>query len=402
MNQSEKQKALQDILERLSLTLDEEIPLQGLGYNNVLFMATELILLKQEEGHFPLLLIEEPEAHLHPQLQMKLLKFIRENQKLQTILSTHSPNLASKAPLESIILMKKGKAYPMRKGMTKLDNDDYEFLEKFLDVTKSNLFFAKALLIVEGDAENILLPTIAELLGRPLENYGVSIVNVGSTANARYANIFLRKGENLSESDWMPTKVACIRDLDLWPEKADKTAYPLIGFKELKEKNKHYWKTRTGEDGNSFGTDSDIKKSSLESLQEQNVRVFVSEEWTLEYCLALGALGKLVFEAFKDNDSGFQELSSDEEERAIQIYGRIEETSGAKTAIAYELTKILKREFSVDGKKQDLREKLPHYIVDTLEYVTEPWPDNLDAPQGDSSFPTQPSIYSHSTISEGI
>src|SRR3546814_4429225 len=56
---------------------------------------------------------------------------------------------------------------------------DYAFLRRFLDVTKANLFFARAVLIVEGEAENILLPAIAELLGRPLSKYGVSIVNVG-------------------------------------------------------------------------------------------------------------------------------------------------------------------------------------------------------------------------------
>ena len=76
------------------------------------------------------------------------------------------------------------------KDDTQLNDDDYVFLEKFLDVTKSNLFFAKSVLIVEGDGENILLPTIAELLGYPLEDYGVAVVNVVNTAYARYAKIF--------------------------------------------------------------------------------------------------------------------------------------------------------------------------------------------------------------------
>lgn len=237
MSKIEKDRAFQDILQRLSLVLDEAKPLQGLGYSNVLFMATELILLEQEAGQFPLLLIEEPEAHLHPQLQMKFLKLIRseysqsETPRLQTILSTHSPNLASKASLESLIVMKDGIAFPMGKGLTNLDDGSYEFLEKFLDVTKANLFFAKAVLIVEGDAENIILPTIAELLGRPLENYGVSVVNVGNTAYARYARIFLRAGKDAEPEKWLPVPVACLRDLDLWPTKAEKGVSP-VGFKD--------------------------------------------------------------------------------------------------------------------------------------------------------------------------
>ncbi len=183
-----------------------------------------------------MLLIEEPEAHLHPQLQMKFLKALREDfgrsetPRLQSILTSHSPNLASKAPLASIIIMARGVAFPLKPAETELDDGDYEFLEKFLDVTKSNLFFARGVLIVEGDAENILLPTIAELLGKPLEDYGVSIVNVGSTAYARYAKIFQRK----DAQRWIPIRVVCIRDLDLWPRRAAlQGPTDTIGFKEV-------------------------------------------------------------------------------------------------------------------------------------------------------------------------
>lgn len=80
-------------------------------------MATELMLLSQNSDEFPLLLIEEPEAHLHPQLQMKFLKYLTEDQpNLQCILSTHSPHFASKAHLENLIIMNNGTAFPLRKG----------------------------------------------------------------------------------------------------------------------------------------------------------------------------------------------------------------------------------------------------------------------------------------------
>lgn len=401
MSEPEKARAFQDILERLSLALDENQPIQGLGYNNILFMATELILLEQEEGQFPLLLIEEPEAHLHPQLQMKFLKFIREeysggeNPKLQTILSTHSPNLASKASLDSLIVMKDGVAYPMRKGETMLDDDDYVFLEKFLDVTKSNLFFAKAVLIVEGDAENILLPTIAELLGRPLENYGVSIVNVGNTAYARYAKIFMRADMDAEPGKWLPVPVTCLRDLDLWPEKADKDAFPDVGFKEVKDRNKVFWEIRTDAAGDEFGTNPDEKKSLLKRFVDddggdeeaefvaQNVKICVSDKWTFEYCLSMSELAPLVYEALMGSNEGFDELSADSEEKAIKLYGMIEKKGGAKTDVAYKLAPILQREFGVIGKRQELKSKLPQYVLDALEHVTGTWPENLDAGEGD-------------------
>lgn len=393
LNAVEKERAFQEILQRLSLTLNEMKPLQGLGYSNVLFMATELILLEQESGDFPLLLIEEPEAHLHPQLQMKLLKFIRdeysapESPKLQTILTTHSPNLASKAPLESLILMAAGKAFPLRDSETLLEKDDYVFLEKFLDVTKSNLFFAKSILIVEGDGENILLPTIAQLLDRSLEDYGASIVNVGNTAYTRYAKIFLRKAvlDGLGEN--LPIRVGCLRDLDLWPEAADKTVYD-GGFKEVKSRNKQYWLPRTTEADGEFGTDPALKKRNLETFkvlhgearidihQPQNVRVFVSDEWTFEYCLIKSGLAEIIYGLVKeDDDPDFADLPDDNEKRPIEIYKRIE-TSSKKTELAYLLSQKLKAMFGAEGEGVDLKALLPAYIVSSIEYATEPFHDN--------------------------
>jgi len=98
----------------------------------------------------------------------------------------------------------------MRKGTTKLEERDYEFLERFLDTTKANLFFAKGVIMVEGDAENLLIPTIAELINRPLYDYGVSIVNIGSTAFRQFARIFQRNDDKS-----LNIPVSCITDLDI-------------------------------------------------------------------------------------------------------------------------------------------------------------------------------------------
>lgn len=105
----------------------------------------------------------------------------------------------------------------MGPAYTNLEPKHYDYLERFLDATKANLFFAKAVVMVEGDAENILLPTIAECLGRPLYQYGVSIVNVGSTAFLHYAKVFSRK-----DGQKMGIKAAIITDLDVKPEEEQK------------------------------------------------------------------------------------------------------------------------------------------------------------------------------------
>lgn len=106
--------------------------------------------------------------------------------------------------------MKDGNAFPMDSESTMCTPQDYRFLHRFLDATKANLFFAKGLILVEGDAENILLPCIANLINRDLHKYGVSIVNVGSTAYKRYVKIFRRKAGNP-----FGMRIAIISDLDV-------------------------------------------------------------------------------------------------------------------------------------------------------------------------------------------
>ena len=169
------------ILERLELDLLESGTgtgrgRYGLGSNNLLFMACELLLLGKDPSGFPLLLVEEPEAHLHPQRQLRLMEFltaaaskeIEGARSVQVILTTHSPNLSSKIPLRNLVLIEKQTAFPLTEGATCLQKSDYRFLERFLDSTRANLFFARGLIVVEGDAEAILIPTLAELIGYDL------------------------------------------------------------------------------------------------------------------------------------------------------------------------------------------------------------------------------------------
>ena len=205
---------LKAILESLSLNAPELNP--GLGELNLLFIAAELLLLKDDsDGGIKLALIEELEAHLHPQAQLRLISYLQNEYNendVQIIVSTHSPILASKINLKNLILMKDGVGYDLAEGYTGLEKGDYLFLQRFLDSTKANLFFAKGIIMVEGDAENILVPIIADILGYPLEKYGVSIVNVGSTAFLRYSRIMIRK-----DGSCIGIPVSVITDCDVRP-----------------------------------------------------------------------------------------------------------------------------------------------------------------------------------------
>ncbi|MDV7560307.1 AAA family ATPase [Acinetobacter baumannii] len=284
---------LKSILEKLSLKLFNH-PIngnsnQGLGSHNLLYIAAELLLLKKINYQgLKLGLIEEIEAHLHPQTQIRLIEAIQtisEQNNIQLILTTHSTSLASKVKLKNMILCKDSNLYPMGEKYTKLRKGDYLFLERFLDSTKSNLFFANGVILVEGDAENILLPIIANKLGRDLSRYGVSIVNVGSTAFLRYANIFLR-----NDNKFLDLKVSLITDVDVKPfiheEKQTKSELNTDGEKVIREMT--------------LAEVENKRKTTIQEKQEQYespVVAFIAPHWTLEYSIARSCLSELFYKA---------------------------------------------------------------------------------------------------------
>lgn len=261
---------LKSILESLSLNAPEIQP--GLGELNLLFIAAELLLLKDDtDGGLKLAMIEELEAHLHPQAQLRLISYLQNEYSendVQIIISTHSPILASKINLKNLILIKNGCGYDLSEEKTALNKGDYLFLQRFLDATKSNLFFAKGIIMVEGDAENILIPTIADVLEYPLEKNGISIVNVGSTAFLRYSRIMVRSDEST-----IGIPVSIITDCDVKPVDID----PETKEKSFREKP---------EESETAVTEKTLK------YQVGSVHAFVSPRWTLEYCIAMSCLSK--------------------------------------------------------------------------------------------------------------
>lgn len=272
---------LSEILKSLKLVNDSNKA--GLGSLNKLYMAAEFLLLSQTKGRGLLLtLIEEIEAHLHPQAQLKIIEELQNNLMFngQIILTTHSTTLASKVKLDNLILCKDNEAFPMHKGKTELNEKNYEFLERFLDATKANLFFARGVIMVEGDAENLLIPTIAEILDRPLQNYGVSVVNIGNTAFMHYAKIFQRKdGKRLN------IPVACITDLDIAQEINGNEIQTKLREKKSDEElgiDENAGTEKKKETYIPKADDEKAKKKSIET-KDSTVKVFTSPLWTLEF-----------------------------------------------------------------------------------------------------------------------
>lgn len=397
-NTKEDNARLRQLLEKLELELHDKnshVPAnRGLGSNNLLFMACEMLLLEGVDEEFPIMLIEEPEAHLHPQRQLRVMQFLQVQAKrnsVQVIVTTHSPQLASALRLENMVIVKNGRAHSLELSQTQLERADYRFLERFLDATKANLFFAKGVLIVEGDAENILIPTIAKLIGKDLSEYGVSIVNVGHVGLSRYARIFQPK----TGGKCLDVPVACLADCDVLPDAAP----DILGLDKTSEKRR--WKHA-----------SDFDNGGLEAKREQirsraaggKVKSFVSDMWTLEYELAKSGLLEEMWVAaclaksdekkstkppdvFKESRKALKlirevdELAGlGEEEAAVFLAthcyshftnNKTEHVSGktkaSKSVAAQYLARILSIRFH--NRPDELRSKLPQYIIDAIDYV---------------------------------
>lgn len=172
----------------------------SLGYNNLLYIATVLgDLLERRErqpSSYTALLIEEPEAHLHPHWQNTLFAYLRaiEQKGVQVFITSHSPTITAKTDLNALIALGRDgetlSATPIRR--LALDGTQKRQLQRFLDVTKSQLFFARAVLLVEGLSEALLMPTFADAMGDEydLDKHAVEIVNVDGVAFEPFAKLF--------------------------------------------------------------------------------------------------------------------------------------------------------------------------------------------------------------------
>ncbi|RXJ80170.1 ATP-dependent endonuclease [Arcobacter sp. F2176] len=183
--------------------------LNGLGYMNILYLLLDIEMKKEsfieEQKDINLLFIEEPEAHTHPQMQYKFIdkikKVFEEIDNLQTLITTHSAQIVSKCDFKDIryLLNEDNQNIKIKnfhaelKELYATEEEEFQFIEQYLTLQASELFFANKIIFIEGTTEKMLLPYYINKFDEekiidpnyvPISSQNISILEVGANAEA--------------------------------------------------------------------------------------------------------------------------------------------------------------------------------------------------------------------------
>lgn len=352
-----------------------ELYQNGLGYNNLLYMSAVLGEMSIEKGgiYQNILLVEEPEAHLHPQLQELVHEFLSEANKndinVQIIYTSHSPTLASKIEIANINLIYEynHQKYCLPFSETNLTEEDELYLQRYLDVTKSQMFFARGIIFVEGISEAILLPEMAKSLCRPFEKYAVELVNIDSVAFNPFINLL-----SSSKVRTCFSKVSIITDDDRCNKK-DEAHYIDKNYDYDDVSEEIVLNLKNGQPSNRC----DILK---EKCKTEGINIYTAKK-TLEHELCcsennvyhmIEALKKCYPELgvkLEEKVSGLSHLS----EKAACIWLFIRNRDKCKGAVAQYIAQIISDQNTLRKKGETIDKEfaIPEYLKNAIYSVTE-------------------------------
>ena len=367
-----------DLLAVLNLLVgngeDRKLPvaLNGLGYNNLIYIS--LLLAKMQSNAkvdfmgssnvkaFSVLAIEEPEAHLHPQMQYQFLEFLRNNitdkHVKQVFVTSHSPSLVASVKLDELCCLHRlddgtVKVYSPKKVFA-TDESAKKYIQRYLDATRADMLFAGGVIFVEGIAEQVLLPVFARLIG-VYDNWlkkHIVVINIGG----RYFDNFLKIYDS-TNPEALALKVACITDRD--------------PVRKEKEKANAKFESCKPSDYNADTTKYEYRNHSekfLEKYKEHpNIRFFSqnTDSCTLEYDIALNNPKHkvLLVPSIKNSEELKGMMDADDLDKSVMASRYLESVS--KGVNALELSNAIME--LPDAEKEKFN--VPTYIKKAIEWV---------------------------------
>lgn len=330
----------------------------SLGGANLIFLTLKLLEFKyrkSKDTFANFLIIEEPEAHIHNHIQKTLFDKLNYGDT-QIIYSTHSTQISEVSNVENInILAKKLNYAEVYQPSTGLGAENINQVQRYLDAVRTNLLFAKGVILVEGDAEEILIPImVKKVFGISLDELGISLINIRSTGFENVAQLF--------HNDRIQRKCAILTDLD------DAICDTTINDVDDSERLKKYKKKV--EASKQKGLE---RKAKLDAFEAGNdwLKVFYAD-YTFEIdFLTEGNEDEIL--AIIDKvytDPPTRELAKEDiESHEVAVYGKRVLTMAKQEGKGW-FAIIL-------GKHISYKTEIPDYIIDAILFAKETYSSNI-------------------------